>query len=302
MNRWLRQHRYAIVVAVRRLLTQPFSSLANLLVIALTLTVPILGASILITAQPVARQLSVSPEMTLFISPAANTDVSKQIVQKLNTDFADDIASVRVAPREQALAALKKNPNWSQALAALPSNPLPDAVVVTLKDHANLARHADSLATQWRQWDQVDLVQHDSAWVQRLEAILRFAGIGLVLLAIGVALVVLATVFNTVRMQALTQREEIGVARLVGATESFVRRPFLYLGALTGLVSGLAAIALAYFSLMPLNAALMRLAQSYGTHLTLRLPDAVSLALAVVVVAILGALSARWSVTRNTRF
>lgn len=302
MNRWLRQHRYAILVAVRRLLAQPFSSLANLLVIALTLTVPILGASILITAQPVARQLSVSPEMTLFISPTANADVSRQVAQKLQADFAQDIESVRVTPREQALAALKKNPNWSQALAALPSNPLPDAVVVTLKEHPNLARHADSLATQWRQWDQVDLVQHDSAWVQRLEAILRFARIGLVLLAIGVALVVLATVFNTVRMQALTQREEIGVARLVGATESFVRRPFLYLGALTGLVAGLASIALAYFALMPLNTALMRLAQSYGTQLALRLPDAVSLALAVVVVAILGALSARWSVTRNTRF
>lgn len=302
MRRWLRQHRYALAVAVRRLLAQPFSSLANLLVIALTLTVPILGAAILITAQPVARQLSVSPEMTIFLSPAANTEAGAKLAQRVRTDFADDVEAVRVVPRGQALEKLSANPNWSQALAALPANPLPDAVVVTLRDHPDLARHADALATQWRQWEQVDLVQHDSAWVQRLEAILRFARIGLVLLALGVALVVLATVFNTVRMQALTQREEIGVARLVGATESFVRRPFLYLGALTGLTAGLAAIVLAYFAMMPLNTALTRLAHSYGTSLALRMPDALDLALAVIVVAILGALSARWSVTRNTRF
>ena len=302
MRRWLRQHRYALAVAIRRLLTQPFSSLANLLVIALTLTLPILGASLLITAQPVARQLSVSPEMTIFLSPAAEAGAAAQLAKRLQTEHKDDIASLRVVERQQALEQLRANPNWSQALSALPSNPLPDTVVLTLNEHPDLARHADQLATQWRQWEQVDLVQHDSAWVQRLEAILNFARIGLALLALGVAVVVLATVFNTVRMQALTQREEIGVARLVGATESFVRRPFLYLGALTGLTAGLAAIVLAYFALMPLNTVLMRLARSYGTDISLRMPDAVSLALAVVVVAILGALSARWSVTRNTRF
>lgn len=302
MKRWLRQHRYALAVAARRLLAQPFSSLANLLVIALTLMVPILGAAILVTAQPVAKQMSVSPEMTIYLSPQADAKAGAQLAQRLKDEFSDDINEVTVVTREQALARFKTNPNWSQALAALPSNPLPDAVVVTLHDHPELARHADALANEWRQWEQVDLVQHDSAWVQRLEAILRFARIGLVMLALGVALVVLATVFNTVRMQALTQREEIGVARLVGATEAFVRRPFLYLGALTGLTAGLAAIGLAWLALMPLNTALARLAQSYGTSLALRMPDSVDLTLAVLVVAILGALSARWSVTRNTRF
>src|SRR5690606_5301813 len=154
----------------------------------------------------------------------------------------------------------------------------------------------------WRQLDQVDSVQLDSDWVRRLEAMLRFIRIGLGMLAIGVALVVLATVFNTVRMQALTQREEIAVARLVGATESFVRRPFLYLGALTGIVASVVAVGLAALSLQQLNAALARLASQYGTQFLLQLPDAVSLLLAIVLVAILAALSARWSVTRNTRF
>src|SRR5690606_30816251 len=128
------------------------------------------------------------------------------------------------------------------------------------------------LAQTWQTWEHVDMVQLDSAWVQRLEAILRFARVGLIFLAACVAAVVLAAVFNTVRMQAMLQREEIAVARLVGATESFVRRPFLYLGALSGVLAALIAIAAAAAALTPLNNALVRLAQSYGANFALHLP------------------------------
>ncbi|HWK62013.1 MAG TPA: ABC transporter permease [Eoetvoesiella sp.] len=302
MRRWLRHHRYAFLVAVRRLLSQPFSSLSNMLVIALTLATPILTASILISAQPVARQVSVSPEVTLFLKPDAPSSTAQQIAARLQADYAEKISAVRIAPRAQIYSRLKQDPAWADALAALPGNPLPDAVVITLKEQPDLARDAAALVQEWKKWREVDRVQHDSAWVQRLDAILGFVRVGLSMLAAVVALVVLATVFNTVRLQALSQREEIAVARLVGATEAFVRLPFLYLGALTGIVSGVAAVILAALALTPLNAALARLASSYGTQLALQLPDALSLALAVVVVAILGALAARWSVTRNTRF
>src|SRR3546814_6586215 len=98
------------------------------------------------------------------------------------------------------------NPSSSEALAVLPDNPLPDSIVVTLRDTPDLARHASKLAQEWRSLPQVDSVQLDSDWVRRLEAILGFIRIGLGMLAIGVALVVLATVFNTVRMQALDRK------------------------------------------------------------------------------------------------
>lgn len=302
MRRWLRQHRYALLVAVRRLATQPFSSLANILVISLTLAVPIIAASVLVSAQPIAKEIPVSPELTLFLDPATAKDDATGLVEQLRSTQPEAILNTRLVTREQALQALQANPSWSEALAVLPGNPLPDAIVVTLRDTPELARHASELAQQWRTLPQVDSVQLDSDWVRRLEAMLRFIRIGLGMLAVGVALVVLATVFNTVRMQALNQREEIGVARLVGATESFVRRPFLYLGALTGIVASVVAIGLAALALQPINTALARLASQYGASFALHLPDPVSLLMAVIVVAILAALSARWSVTRNTRF
>ena len=302
MTRWLRHHRYAFVVALRRLRAQPFSSLANVLVISLSLAIPILAAAILVSAQPVVREIPVSPEITLFLHTDTELEQAQRLADQLQAENAQAIAQVAVVNRDSALQSLNANPTWREALSALPENPLPHAIIVTLHESEQLANQAATLAGQWQALDQVESVQLDSDWVRRLEAILRFISAGLGLLAAGVAVVVLATIFNTVRMQALSQREEIGVARLVGATEAFVRRPFLYLGAITGLVSSGLAVALAALALVPLNAALARLGNSYGAQLGLQLPSAASLLIAALFVALLGALSARWSVTRNTRF
>lgn len=302
MKRWLHQHRYAITVAWRRLRSQPFSSLSNILVISLSLAVPIVVAAVLDTARPVIQQIPVSAEVTLYLDRSAKAGAAEQLGALLHEQHREDIDALEVITREAALEGLRSRPAWSDALAVLPDNPLPDAIVVTLRQHAEIAATSERLRAEWSELETVDTVQVDSAWVQRLQSMLDFLSVSLWMLALGVALVVLATVFNTVRLQALTQREEIAVARLVGATESFVRRPFLYLGALTGLLSSAIAVGLAWAALQPLNTTINRLANSYGAQLSLQLPDAVSLLLAGIVIAILGALSARWSVTRNTSF
>jgi len=302
MKSWLRHHHYALLVTVRRLAKQPFSSLANIFVISLALSLPLIGACLLNAIQPVVRQVSITPELTLFLKINAPPEAATHTADRIRKEHPELSSSVRLVTKDKALKELRDNPAWEQALRVLPGNPLPDAVVVTLGTGKDLAARADTLAKSWRKWEEVDLVQLDSAWVQRLEAILRFAKIGLGLLGVSVALVVLATVFNTVRMQALSQREEIAVARLVGATEAFVRRPFLYLGALTCTLSALFAIVIARAALVPLNEALSSLARSYDSEFSMGLLPLSTLILSIIGVAILGALSARWSVNRNTRF
>jgi len=302
MKSLLRQHRYAITVTLRRLLAQPISSLTNLLVIALALALPLLGASFLISIEPVAKKVSVTPELTVFLKTDAAPSAAEKLALRIRDEYAEQIVKVRVISKQSALEDLRANPAWEQALKVLPVNPLPDAIVVELAPGDDLAKRADQLASVLRKWPGVDLVQLDSAWVQRLEALLRFGRIGLFLLALSVMLVVLATVFNTVRMQALSQREEIGVARLVGATESFVRRPFLYLGALTCIFAALISLGIARLTLTPLNDALASLARTYDAEFALTLPTPPMLTACVILVAVLGALSARWSVQRNTRF
>lgn len=302
MKRWLHHHRYAMGVALRRLRGQPFSSLCNILVISLSLAVPIVVAAVLDTARPVVQQIPVSAEVTLYLDRSVDRATVTRLASDLRERHAEHVQALTVVDRDTALKELQRRPAWSDALAVLPDNPLPDAIVITLEQHPDIAATSTRLSEEWATLDGVDSVQVDSAWVQRLQSMLDFLSIGLWMLALGVAVVVLATVFNTVRLQALTQREEIAVARLVGATESFVRRPFLYLGAMTGLVSCALAIGIAWAALKPLSTAINRLASSYGTQLSLQLPDVMSLLLAGIVIAILGALSARWSVSRHTPF
>lgn len=302
MKSLMRQHRYALAIALQRLARQPFSSLANLFIMALALCLPLLGAAVLDAARPMTRDLAVTPEVTVFMKIETPRTDTAQTLARLRQEAGEQVAAARMVPKEAALASLQRTPGWRDALAVLPDNPLPDAITITIAPAADAAATAASLAQQWRAWPGVDRVQLDSEWMQRLEALVSTARIALLLLAAAVGLVVLATVFNTVRMQALTQREEIAVARLVGATESFVRRPFLYQGALSGLLASLLAIVIAVLALRPMNHALTRLAESYNTTIALQLPTAIDLLLAIAVTAALCALAARWSVSRSTRF
>jgi cell division transport system permease protein len=296
----LRLHRYALGLTLRRFAREPGSTLGNVLVLALALTVPLLGLAAWISLQPVARQLASDPEITIFMKVDAGRAAAEAIVQRLRDDEARPV-SVRLVSRESALEDLRANPVYREALSVLPSNPLPDAVIIRVEAE-DLAQRSPAWVARWKAWPGVDQVVLDTVWVQRLEALLRFLATGVLFLAVVVAAAVVATVFNTVRMQALSQREEIAVARLVGATESFVRRPFIYQGLITGLASAGVALGLTAVVLMPLNAALADLVHSYGGEFSLRLPEP-ALALGFVLgTALLAALAARFSVTRHTRY
>lgn len=302
MKRWLQHHRYALSVTVRRLALQPFSFLSNLAVISLILTLPLLGASVLISVQPLSKEVSATPALTLFMKPDATVAQTRSVEDRIRSTNDPAISRIEFIDKAQAIAGLQHNAAWQQALDVLSENPLPHAIVVELTTEDNLSQIADGLAREWQSWEGVAFVQLDSIWVQRLEALLRLGRIGLLLITVIVALVVLTAVFNTVRMQALSQRDEIAVARLVGATEAFVRRPFLYQGGLTCAIATVIAIALTDVFLGPLNAAIGSLAKTYDTLFSLQMPGWQLLVGYLICASLLGAFSARWSVNRNTRF
>lgn len=302
MKQWLQYHRYALEVTLRRLWRAPFSFLTNVGVIAFALVLPLMGASILISVQPVAQHVSADPTMTIFMSPDASLALSETLAKRIKETKDPLILDVRLIDKTEAATALRSNEAWRQALEALPDNPLPHAITVTLAADNAVARTAELFATEWRQSAGVQFVQLDSLWVQRLEALLRLVRIGLTLVTLIIALVVLAAVFNTVRMQAISQRDEIAVARLVGATESFVRRPFLYQGGMTCGLGAAIAIGLTALALNPLNMAIGDLSKTYDALFALHLPGGFTLSLYLLAAVVLGCFSARWSVTRHTRF
>lgn len=302
MKHWLQHQRYALQVTLRRLVGAPFSFLTNVTVISLALILPLLGASVLVSVQPVAQHVSADPSVTIFMTADASLDSTQALADRIVSAQDPMILAVDVVAKDQAMSELQTNDAWRQALEALDSNPLPHAITVILAADDAVARTAELFAEQWRTVDDVQFVQLDSLWVQRLEALLKLARIGLTLVTLIIALVVLAAVFNTVRMQALSQRDEIAVARLVGATEAFVRRPFLYQGGLTCGIAAAIAIGLTQLTLSPLNDAIGGLSKTYGTLFALHLPTTPMLVLYLLAAVLLGSFSARWSVTRHTRF
>lgn len=305
MRSWLRQHSYALRVALRRIIQTPFSSLANILVIAFVLSLPLIAASLLVSLEPVTRTVSVNPAITLFMNESASLSDTEELANQIRDENSDLIQLIEVVDKNQALEDLKNTPAWAESLSVLSKNPLPHAIIVTLsssgQDFVN-SEHVLSLADEFATFEQVDLVQFDSEWVQRLQVIMTFIKVVLALLASGVAVVVIATVFNTVRMQALVQRDEIAVARLVGATETFVRRPFLYFGAVVGFTAGLVAIVLTWVSLILVNDSIKEVAESYDQAFTVHLPDTFWVIFSVILAMIIAAAAARWSVTRHSKF
>src|SRR5262249_6170215 len=150
----------------------------------------------------------------------------------------------------------------------LGENPLPDSYIVKLNAYKSAAESAqiDAIAEQMRALPGVESVQVDSAWVKRLAALLGILRLALLLLAATLGTVVIAVVFNTIRLQVLTQREEILVSKLIGATDSFIHRPFYYTGALLGLCAGGVALGAVALALRPLNTAIAEFARLYASE------------------------------------
>lgn len=298
MRRWLIQQNYAFKSALRRLYTQPFSSLANLFVISVILVVPLLSASVLMSLKPITNKLSIQTEITLF----AKQDISNQQLNNLAQDIQDQyqevVANVNMVNKEMALESLKGLAAWDTAINALDSNPLPDVLIVTLKENINQTKIANDLYEQWSNLEYIDNVQLDQDWIKQLSNIINFLQVALFTLSIGFAVVIISTVFNTVRMQAMSLHDEIAVMRTVGATESFVRRPFLYLGALIGLISSLIAIATTKIIIIISANFIDGFGQLYGTSLKVQLPSLNIILLALLMVVLLSAIAARWSIKK----
>jgi cell division transport system permease protein len=180
----------------------------------------------------------------------------------------------------------------SDVVGALGRNPLPDAFVVTSKE---------DIAGELARLPGVAHVQADAVWARRLAAAAALVQLGLTLLATLLGAALVAVTFNTIRLQILTQRDEIEVSKLIGATDGFIRRPFYYLGLLQGLAGGIGALAIVGAALGLLNREVRVLAESYGAGFRfgfLSWPEA----LAVVLCAgLLGFLGAQLSVSRHLR-
>lgn len=271
LRSWLRHHRRTLVDSLQRLVSTPAQSLMTLLVIAIALALPAALYSAVDNLSQVARSIEVSASMTLFVDKDAGEEQVDDLMSRLEAH--DDVASLRFISRERALEEFRADSGFGDALRLLDENPLPAAVLVQPEPAAiQVPGRADALAEWLAQQPLVDDVTVDLAWLSRFHALLATARDLVLGLAAVLGLGVVLVMGNTVRLAIQNRREEIVVVKLIGGTDSYVRRPFLYSGLWFGLGGGLLAWGLVWLGVLALDGEVRRLASLYQSGFDLRGP------------------------------
>jgi cell division transport system permease protein len=295
MIAWLRHHWLSAVHTLVRLARSPVATLMNVGVIGVALALPLGGYAILSNMKALAATISTDAEISVFLSPNAGKAQIADVELRLKE--AGGVKTVQFVPKDAALATLRKAPGMAEVVSTLRDNPLPDAFVVTLQSHTpDLAARLEGL---FAQIPHVTHVQADSMWVRRLDTLLGLGRTAVLMLGTVLGFALIAVVFNTIRLQILTQRDEIEVSKLIGATDSFIQRPLFYLGTIQGLLGGAMALGTVSLSITLFNHDLAGIAALYGSDYQLRSLDLFEHAAVLVLSALLGWLGAYTSVSRH---
>lgn len=297
MMAWLHQHRDALALALRRLAATPVNTLLSLLAIGIALALPAGGQMLVANALQLASSAAPTPQISLFMALDATRAAASEIETRLKNN--PGVKAARFVPREDTLARMKAAEGLGEVIEVLPRNPFPDAFVIDPQDDAPAAMEA--LAKELKKLPRVEHVQLDSAWVRRLDALLKLGRTGVLLLGLLLAVGLVAITFNTIRLQVLTQRAEIEVSRLLGATDGYIRRPFHYFGVLQGLLGGAVAWVIVRLAALWLAAPIGELARLYSLDFTLRPLDRVDSFALLVAAAVLGGLGASLSLQQHLK-
>jgi len=259
---WFLRHFSTAIGALGRLSRQPFASLMTILVIAVTLALP---ASMHLVVKN-ARALSASWDNALDFSVYLKPGVTVEQAENLASIVAQraDVENVRLITADDALAEFREQSGFGEALDHLASNPLPHTLVVR-PAAANTDVSMGLLNEELGNLPETDFVQVDTEWVRRFHAILAILERAILIGAVLLGAAILIIIGNTIRLDIQNRREEIEVTKLIGASNAFVRRPFLYSGLWYGLAGGLLALALVYYGLFALREPVSRLAGLYGS-------------------------------------
>ena len=296
LRAWREQHLYSLVSSLGRLAARPVATGLTVGVMAIAMALPLGLGMALGNIERFSGSVTESREIGVFLKADVTVAQARDLAAGVGSRA--DVAAVTVRTPEEGLEEFRAMSDLAGALDVLEENPLPTVLVVQPKGDG------DSLAADLRQLPQADIVQHDAAWRQRLSAWLAFGERVVQVVAVLLGLGVLLVVGNTVRLDIGARSEEIAVLQHLGATDAFVRRPFLYLGAWYGLAAGLLAGLLLLAAGLLMQGRLSALVASYGTQFALSGPGLRGTLLLLAGSALMGWLGA-WLATghhlRRTR-
>ena len=263
--RYFRLHLQSLTGAFSRLGSTPFGAALNVLVVAIALALPAALQVTLTNLSGMAPAFEDAADFTVYLELSVDEDSGRDLAQEIGSR--NDVESTRFISNIEGLVELKTRAGFGDALDSLTENPLPH--VIKVRPSAATIDRIDALAAELDALDSVEFVQLDRQWVERLQGILALAGRIANIVTALLAAAVLLVIGNTIRLEINNRRTEIEVLKLVGATDGFIRRPFLYTGLCLGLLGALAAFVLIASGLLLLSTPVRELAALYATDFDL---------------------------------
>ncbi len=258
-------HKEAISYSLRRLWQSNLSTWITLAVIGIALCLPSSLYLLLQNLKSLTDDKREVPTISLFIKQNISEQQARDrgdLIQELS-----QIDKVVLVPRDEALEDFRKITGFAETLETLDENPLPHVLVVTphIDLIANPTDDMQKLADKLESYPEIDLVQMDLEWVSRLRSILRISERAIFIISGLLALTVLLVIGNTIKLNIENRKEEIEVSKLIGASASYIRRPFLYTGIWYGLFGGVISLVLVHLALISFVAPVNELAKLYGS-------------------------------------
>jgi len=299
VTRWFERHLQTMVGSLGRLWQKPFAALLTVLVIGIALALPACLHVLVQNVRAASGGWNNALDVSVYMKQSASLDDARSIADRVKKRR--DVAEVTVVPADDALAEFRRNSGFGEALDALKDNPLPHALIVRPAETFRDSGHVETLTAELKLLPGVDVVQLDTEWVSRFNAILDVVRRVVFLAAALFALGILVIVGNTIRLDIENRRGEIEVTKLVGGSDAFVRRPFLYNGVWYGLGGGAIAWLVVTAVVLMLGDPVQRIAGLYGSGFALQGLDAESSLVLVAGGALLGWLGSFIVATRELR-
>ena len=295
MNVWLTQHAQALSLVLRRFRTNKLGTLLICLTIGITVALPSIMYAVLDSVNSLASNAKSESRISIFLTFNHNDAAVQTIKSALEKNTA--INNFKFVSKEEALAQLQAIDTTKDVLHSLEKNPLPDAFFV---EPSKLdAESIENLKAVLSKMDGVDEVIVDGAWIKRLNYLLLLGQKAMYVIAGLLTFALVAVIGNTIRMQIITQSAEIELSQLIGATKSFIRRPFLYAGALYGLIGGLFALLITFTVIFLFNQSLAPLAAEYQTSFSLTYPSLATSIVICLLSLVIGLISAYLAVSKS---
>ena len=263
----LLNHAHGLFSSLGRLTRTPFTTAMTILVLAIAIALA--GSFYIVVAniQQLTGHLESSNQMSLFLKDHVTESAGQKLAEQLKQN--PHVESVKFISRQQAMEEFKVNSGFSDALNALSSNPLPNVIQLLPKNTLEGNEAIQQLMADFKQLPNVDFVQVDMQWVARVQTLMLIVGRSVTVVSVLLGFAVTFITGNTIRLELQSRHDEVYISKLVGATNAFIQRPFLYGGFWLGSLSGFLAWIIVSLMLLILENPVERLSSLYNSNFEL---------------------------------